>query len=212
MSKLTKRESILINALLLVVVVGMGFRFWIAPLMEEIKVLENEKQVLTSEKTSLDFVLANKESVEKKLNDLTSEYELSKENFSSDLTNLMITNFAKNSGLEVTNISRGEVTIKKIQTASASLNQYDYDIYNLIQQIEAGEVPEVIDESTTSDFAYQEIQINLVGDRCECQSFIDNLNQSIKTGYITSFVFDQSAQQVQITLGVYSLLPLESNY
>lgn len=212
MSKLTKREVILLNILLLVTIVGVGYLYWIQPLMGRLDTLKNENLMLTTEKSNLDYVVSNKTDIETRLQDAKSSYELAASEFSTDLTNLMITNYAKEAEMEVLSISRGPISNRKITLASAVKETLTYDIQTLLDLVESKSVPEVVSKESVSEFAYQEIEIVLKGDICQCETFVKLVEDKIKTGYITLFSRDESSDVTKVTIAIYSLKPLESNY
>lgn len=211
MNKLTKREILLINFLLLIAVVGAGYFMWIAPLTLEIDNLKKEKETLVLEDTKIDYLLTNKDSIDSKYRDAKSEYEKLSLEFTKDVSNLDIITKINESGLKLISLTRSDTVINKIPVRNAETTLYDYDLNNLVNIIEQIDPKEIISLESESDFAYQEITINVEGSLAQGEALVHALNTKTKTGYVTLFSRNDK-NLMTVTLGVYSLQPSQLDY
>ena len=212
MSKLSKREVLLINLLLLIGVIGAGYFMWLAPLMVDIDSLKNQHETLKTEEMRVSYLIENGDVINQKYEEAKTNYELQSELFSDELTNLDVLNMVKSSGLTLDSINRGPITISKIPVISAQIMNYEYDLNTMINVIE-GNVAEVpVVKESSNDFAYQDITVNVIGTLAQGESLVKKVEDTIKTGYVTLFSREDSEQRMNFVIRVYSLKPLESNY
>lgn len=211
MNKLSKREIILLNGLLFISVVGVGFLLWISPLTKEIDLLKVENIELKAEKKRIDYIISNEHNIRDKFETVSLELETKQEEFTRNLINLDITQIIRDQGYKTLSLERSEIQVIPIQLTQVQKPAYDYELNNILNLLNNdSNTAEPI--GTDENVSYQTITVNVQGSYEHGEKLIDALNAQIKTGYVDLFEMNSEEGTMTLRISIYSLQPSQSNY
>lgn len=211
MSKLTKREIVLLNALLFVSVIGLGVVMWISPLMNEISALKLEKQELSTQQTTMNYLIQNEKTINDKYVKVSQEINKQQESFTQSITHLEITNYVKEAGMKVLNLERSDTQVVPVEIYTSNRPNYDYELNNVLELIKPTNKKEVI-EASKDKISLQTITIKVNGSLAQGEKLVTILNSNIKTGFVDLFERDDLLNEMTLRISIYSLQPSSTDY
>ena len=212
MTKLTKREIILLNILFLIGIVGLGMVMWIMPMYQGNKTLKETNETLKKEQANISYIIGNADKIEANTNDLQAKVVEAMKSFDASFSNLTVSDIADASNLTIVSIERTKPIVRKVLLEAANQEKLEYEINTLVESLKHH--PEAKSENLESNFeiAYQEVTVTYTGGLDATKSFVKNFNAQIKTGYINLLQRNDDKNEGMFVIGIYSIQPLESNY
>lgn len=212
MTKLTKREIILLNILFLIGIVGLGMVMWIMPLYQGNKTLKDTNEALKKEQANISYIVGSADKIEANTNDLKAKVDEAMDSFDRAFSNLSVANMAEASNMTITSIERSKPIVRKVLLEAANQEKLEYEISTLVDSLKTN--PEEKSENLESNFeiAYQEVSVSYTGSLEATKNFVKQFNAQIKTGYINLLQRNDEKGEGKFVIGIYSIQPLESNY
>ncbi|AMC93167.1 hypothetical protein AOC36_04025 [Erysipelothrix larvae] len=206
MSKLSKREVLLLFMLGFVLIIGVGVPLWIVPLQEEINTLSLEKSTLDQEKMRIESLINQEDALsERKLesiketDDLLSKISVrvKPSEFDQFLNDTLST-----AGFTIQSISYGEIAPTVPQVISADESTVEYSLKTLFDQYKNVKSEGGTSETIADELLKQTITITMNGSEANLPQLIDTVNEMGNTYFISSIAYTKGDATSTITLNL----------
>lgn len=215
MRKLSRREAILIFFLGLILVVGVGIFSWLLPLRASVDILKVENENLLGRVNQMQYLVERKPEVAIRKNlaerDVQASLNLMSDQIIPEVFDAYLQGLASKHGLKLIEVLYGDAEAGSPSADSMSKNEQLYNLKEWMDeylkiQSERPKTPIV----TSHEVLKRTIKISMQGTTSNTYDFIDGLNQDLKTGFITSYVFD-GKNGTQLFLDIYYLDKVQSS-